>query len=69
MRKTVRVAYSKSLEQRAPEVANFLKNIDLDNQAISAMTHAVVIEKQAPADVAKAWVDANSATVDKWLGL
>ena len=68
-KKTVRVAYSRSLEQRNPEVANLLKNIDLDNSAISAMTHAVVIEKQEPADVAKAWVAANGATVDKWLGL
>lgn len=68
-KKTVRVAYAKSLETRLPEVANFLKNIDLDNRDISAMTHAVVIEKKDPAAVAKAWVDANGQTVDRWLGL
>lgn len=67
--KTVRVAYSRSLETRNPAVADLLKNIDLDNRAISEMTHAVVIEKRDPAEVAKAWVEANSATVDRWLGL
>ncbi len=68
-KKTVRVAYSRSLEQRAPEVANLLKNIDLETDAISSLTHAVVIGKRDPAEVAREWVAANAKAVDSWLGL
>jgi glycine betaine/proline transport system substrate-binding protein len=68
-KKTVRVAYSRSLEKRAPEVARFLKNISLTDAAVSAMTHDVVVEKQEPATVASDWVQANSQIVDGWLGL
>ena len=67
--KTVRVAYSRSLERRAPAVARFLRNIDLDAGAVSAMTHAVSVEKQDPSQVALDWVGANTAIVDSWLGL
>lgn len=67
--KTVRVAYSRSLETRAPEAARFLKHITLSDAAVSAMTHGVVVEKQDPAKVAKEWVQANSEIVDSWLGL
>lgn len=67
--KTVRVAYSRSLETRAPEIARFLRNINLDADAVSAMTHALSVEKIDPETVAAEWVKNNSATVDSWLGL
>ncbi|WP_371228932.1 glycine betaine ABC transporter substrate-binding protein [Roseovarius sp. 2305UL8-3] len=66
--KTVHVAYSKSLETRAPEVAQFLANIALDDQTVSEWTHQVVVGEQAPEDVAAAWVAANSDRVQSWLG-
>lgn len=68
-RKTVRVAYSLSLESRAPEVARFLKNINLTDTAVSEMTHGVVVEKRDPAEVAKEWILANNSLVDSWLGI
>lgn len=67
--KTVRVAYSRSLETRAPEIARFLRNINLSADAVSAMTHALSVEKHEPATVAAEWVANNSDAVDSWLGL
>ena len=68
-KKIVRVAYSRSLETRAPDVANFLANIELDSQTVSAWTHELTVEKKDPTDVAREWVNGNGARVDKWLGL
>lgn len=67
--KFVHVAYSKSLERRAPEVAKFLANIKLETELVSAWTREVIVEKKEAADVVRAWVGANRKTVDGWLGL
>ena len=67
--KTVRVAHSKSLETRAPEVAEFLTRIDLDSESVSQMTYEVVVNGREPAEVAKEWIAANGPTVDRWLGI
>ncbi len=67
--KTVRIAHSTSLDTRAPDVAAFLTNIDLDSDAISEMTYEVVVKGRDAAEVAKEWVAANGATVDSWLGI
>jgi glycine betaine/proline transport system substrate-binding protein len=67
--KMVHIAYSKSLEKRAPSVAKFLSNIKLETDLVSGWTREVTVEKKDPADVAKAWVAANGRTVDRWLGL
>jgi glycine betaine/proline transport system substrate-binding protein len=67
--KMVHIAYSKSLEKRAPAVARFLANIKLETDLVSGWTREVTVEKKDPADVAKAWVAANGRTVDRWLGL
>ncbi len=65
----VYVAFSKSLRKRAPEVARFLEHISLDEKQVSALTHAIAVEKRDAAAVAKEWVAQNRATVDTWLGL
>ena len=33
------------------------------------MAYAISVEKKQPADVARAWMNANKSTVDGWLGL
>jgi glycine betaine/proline transport system substrate-binding protein len=33
------------------------------------MAYSVSVEKKDPADVARAWMEANKSTVDGWLGL
>lgn len=67
--KTVRVAYSKSLEERAPAVAELLANVDLDADAVSQMTFEVSVNERDMAEVAAEWVAANRDQVDAWLGL
>ena len=67
--KVSHVAYSKSLETRAPGIARFLANIQLKGETVNEMTHAILVDKIEPADWAAEWVKKNGDTVDKWLGL
>ena len=61
------VHYSKELESSHPNVANFLSNVKFDTDAVSAMTFALVIDKQEPLAFAEEWVAANEDAVLGWL--
>jgi len=65
----VHIAYSKTLETRAPEVAALLGNIQMNSALVSAWTYALVVDKEEPAEYAKKWVSENTEIVNKWLGL
>ena len=67
--RNIHVAYSLSLEKRAPRVAKFLKNITMDADTMSTWTHQVVVDEREPADLVREWIASNSARVDGWLGL
>jgi len=67
--KSIHVGYSKSLETRAPSVAALVANIEMDTDTVNAFTNEIVVKKRDSQDVAREWVNANSARVDKWLGL
>jgi glycine betaine/proline transport system substrate-binding protein len=66
--KQVQIAYSNSLEERAPAIADLVKNISLTGEDVSNFAFEIEGGKDA-ADVAKAWVAANGDRVDQWLGL
>ncbi len=66
--KQVQIAYSNSLEERSPAIADLVKNIALSGEDVSNFAFEIEGGKDA-ADVAKAWVAANSDRVDEWLGL
>ena len=66
--KNVQVAYSNSLTDRSPAIADFLANMALDGETVSGFAFEIEGGKDA-ADVAKAWVEENSDRVDTWLGL
>nr|WP_223412964.1 glycine betaine ABC transporter substrate-binding protein [Roseovarius aestuarii] len=66
--KKVQIAYSKSLIDRSPAIADLLANIQLDGETVSDFAFQIEGGKD-PADVAKEWVAANSDRVDGWLGL
>lgn len=66
--KLVQVAYSKSLEERSPAIADFVKNMALTDEDVSAFAFEIEGGKDA-AVVVKEWVAANSDRVDGWLGL
>jgi len=66
--KNVQVAYSNSLKDRSPAIAEFLANMALDGETVSSFAFEIEGGKE-PAQVAKEWVEANSERVDSWLGL
>ncbi len=66
--KQVQIAYSKTLSDRSPAIADLVKNISLTGEDVSSFAFEIEGGKDA-AEVAKAWVAANSDRVDEWLGL
>ena len=65
----IQIAYSRSLETRAPEVLTLLKNFKPSSENVAAWTYQMVVEGKDENAVAKDWIAGNRATVDKWLGL
>ncbi|MEM7406338.1 MAG: glycine betaine ABC transporter substrate-binding protein [Pseudomonadota bacterium] len=61
------VHYAAALEKAHPAAAKLLGKVKLDTDTVSAMTYALVVEKQDPADFAKGWVAKNGKLVDSWL--
>ncbi len=66
--KQVQIAYSKSLVERSPAIADLVQNISLTGEDVSSFAFEIESGKDA-ASVAKVWIDANSDRVDGWLGL
>lgn len=67
--KNVQVAYSKSLEERSPAIAEFLANMKLDTATVSNFAFEIAANGRNAEDVAKEWINKNSKRVDSWLGL
>jgi ABC-type proline/glycine betaine transport system substrate-binding protein len=65
----IQIGWGTSLESKSPAIVEFFKNFQLTADDVSAMAYAISVEKKQPADVARAWMDANKSTVDGWLGL
>ncbi len=61
------IHYAASLEEDQPEAANMLSKVALDTDTVSAMTFALVVDKQDPAEFAAKWVAENGEIVDSWL--
>ncbi len=61
------IHYAAQLEQDQPDAAALLSKVKLDTQTVSAMTYALVVEKQDPEAFAKKWVSENGSLVDSWL--
>jgi len=41
--------------------------VKLDSETVTAMTYALVVERQDPAEYAKSWVSQNKKRIDQWL--
>ena len=67
--KKVQVAWSKSLEERSPAIADFLANMTLDTETVSGFAFEIAANDRDPAEVVREWIAANSDRVDGWLGL
>ena len=61
------IHYAAALEAEQPEVASLLSKVKFDTDIVSAMTHALVVKKQDPAEFAKQWVADNASLVERWL--
>ena len=65
----MQIAYSKSLEGRAPTIVKLLNGIALDTDTVSEWAFEMIVNKREPEEVVREWIDANSDRVDSWLGL
>ena len=60
------LAYSASFAKEHANVAAFLEKVDFKPDEISAMSYALQVDRQPPADYAKAWVEENRTRVQEW---
>ncbi|WP_299690799.1 glycine betaine ABC transporter substrate-binding protein [uncultured Tateyamaria sp.] len=67
--KDVQIAWSNSLADRSPAIAEFFANFQLEAGDVSQLAFEISANGRDPAEVAKEWVNANSERVDSWLGL
>ncbi|NKB76997.1 MAG: glycine/betaine ABC transporter substrate-binding protein [Gammaproteobacteria bacterium] len=67
--KQIQIAYSKSLSERSPAIADLLANIALTTADVSGWAFEIAGNGRDPAEVLKQWVAENGERVDGWLGL
>ncbi len=67
--KQVQIAYSLSLKDRSPAIAEFFSRFSLDANDVSSFAYEISGKGRNPEDVAKEWIAANPIRVDAWLGL
>lgn len=67
--KEVQIAWSNSLVDRSPAIAEFFQNFALSADDVSGLAFEISANGKDPADAAKEWIAANSDKVDAMLGL
>ena len=67
--KNVQIAWSTSLKDRSPAIAEFFANFELTADDVSGFAYEISGKGRDPAEVAREWVEANPDRVDAWLGL
>jgi len=67
--KDVQIAWSNSLADRSPAVADFFSNFGLTAEDVSQLAFEISANGREPGEVAAEWVNANTDRVDSWLGL
>jgi glycine betaine/proline transport system substrate-binding protein len=63
------VAYSKSLENRAPAAAKLLATVSFTSEQMSEITEAMAVKKMNENEFAAQWRARNQHSVKQWLGL
>lgn len=62
------IAFSKALNDRAPKIGQFLKQVVLDANEVNGWIYAMEVDKKDVKDVAAAWIEANKAKIEgEWL--
>ena len=67
--KQVQIAYSKSLPDRSPAIAEFFERFSVTADDVSNFDLEISGNGRDPAEFAREWVEANPDRVDAWLGL
>ena len=67
--KNVQIAWSKSLAERSPAIAEMFSRFKLDASDVSALAYEVSGKGRDVGEVAAEWVASNPDKVDAWLGL
>ena len=67
--KEVQIAWSKSLGDRSPAIAEFFGRFSLTEDDVSNFAFEISGQGRDPAEVAREWIEANPERVDAWLGL
>ena len=67
--KSVQIAWSKSLNERSPAIAEFFGRFALDADDVSGFAYEISGKGRDAAEVAKEWIEKNPKRVDAWLGL
>ena len=67
--KNVQIAWSASLKDRSPAIAEFFERFEFEADDVSAFAYEISGKGRDPAEVAAEWVEKNSDRVDAWLGL
>lgn len=61
------IAFSKSLWDRNPDVAQMLKNVQFTGDEINGWIVEMFENKRDPQEVAEDWIDDNQETVQSWI--
>ena len=67
--KDVQIAWSRSLADRSPAIAEFFANFALTADDVSSFAYEISGQGRDPSEVASEWIAANPERVDGWLGL
>lgn len=67
--KNVQIAWSKSLNERSPAIAEFFGRFSLDADDVSSFAYEISGKGRDAGEVASEWIAANPDRVDAWLGL
>lgn len=67
--KNVQIAWSSSLADRSPAIAEFFQNFSVTADDVSQLAYEISAQGRDAAEVAAEWVNANSDRVDAMLGL
>lgn len=67
--KNVQIAWSNSLKDRSPAIAEFFERFQLTADDVSSFAYEISGKGRDAGEVAKEWVKNNPKKVDAWLGL
>jgi glycine betaine/proline transport system substrate-binding protein len=67
--KKVQIAWSKSLPNRSPAIAEFFQRFSLSANDVSGFAYEISGNGRDPSEVAREWIANNPDRVDSWLGL